>query len=252
MWGADSAHRFSYSGALTERSSEAPRTIAERFLHSEARIWGLADEDIASAYIAKEYSTTHNGVTHLIFRQQFGGVDALNATWKVNIDRDGRVINSGGRLVKRPQASPPSLTSGPEAVRAAVREVNADIDGSYLATPEASGNKTVKFMRGGFANQLEGQPVWYAVQGELRAAWLITVPAANARDRYVTVVDALSRKLLAKDNLTRYQQPQPPRGLVFERESPQPNTTPGRLSRGPAPVRTAHATTIYRRSDRIA
>jgi hypothetical protein len=236
MWSADSAHRFSYSGPLTGPSSQPPRSIAEQFLRLEARSWGLDDEDIAGAYIAKEYPTAHNGVTHFIFRQQFGGLQVLNAVWKVNIDSDGRVINSGGRLAKRPQGQAPSIESGSLAVRAAVREVNPGIDGSYLAGSRSSESNSLRFLRGGFANELEGRPVWYENRGTLRPAWLVTVPAADGIDRYITIVDAASQKLLGKDNLTRYYQAQPPaRGLVFERESPQPRQVQGVLSTGPRP-----------------
>ena len=222
-------HRFSYSGALTPESADPPRLVAERHLRLIAASDGLIESDIASAYVAKEYRTEHNGVTHFVFRQRFDGIDVLNAVVKVNVDRDGRVINSGGSLFKRPAGPPPSATDGAQAVRAAVRDVNPAIDGSYLSGGKADGY--TRFARGGLANELEGRPVWYDVNGTVRPAWVFYVPGENRVDRYATVVDAERLRVVGKRNLTRYQAPQPARGLVFERESPQPNPTPGVLNR---------------------
>jgi hypothetical protein len=108
--------------------------------------------------------------------------------------------------------------------------VNPSIDGSYLAgAPPAKDERYFKFARGGFANEIEGKPVWFQLPGgELRPAWIFNVPDENGVDRYATIIDSVTQRVLFKYNSTLYQQPQPQaRGLVFERESPQPNPTPG-------------------------
>ena len=174
-------------------------------------------------------------MTHFVFRQAFDGVEVLNAVWTVNLDREGAVINAGGHLVKRPAGASPAWESGPAAVRAAVLSINPTLDGSYLAAPQSKGEKFLRFSRGGIGKPLEGRPGWFETAGAVRPAWLIAVPGENGIDRYATVVDAAGGRILRQENLTRFQAPQPPaRGLVFERESPQPNPTPGRIT-GPRP-----------------
>jgi len=198
--------------------------------------WGLSPDEIASAYIAREYRTAHNGVTHLTYRQAFDGIEVVNVLWKINIDRDGAVINTGGRLVKLSSGvKTPGFESGPAAVRAAVQAVNPSIDGSYVAAAQVKGERYMRFARGGFANELKARPVWYSADGALRPAWVVAVPGENGTDRHSVIVDAEFGRVLHRRNLTLYQAAQPPaRGLVFERESPQPNPTPGQLT-GPRP-----------------
>ena len=220
-------HFISSSGALTEASGDAPSAIALRFIESVAPSLGLTTGDLQGLVLAREYRTEHNGITHLLYRQQFEGVDVVGAAYAVNIDRDGRVVNAGGDLMRRPTSQAPTLASGAKAIRAAVREVNPQADGSYLAAAPAAGEKYARFARGGFANETEGKPVWSLFNGALRPGWLFFVPAENGVDRFATVVDAEDGRVIRSVNTTLYQKPQNPRGLVFERESPQPNPTPG-------------------------
>ena len=216
-------HRLSFFFLLfcAVVAAEAPLAVAERHLRT------ITEAD--GAYVAKTYTTAHNGVTHFVFRQRFDGVDVINAVVKINVDRDGRVINSGGSLYKRPPGPAPSVLDGSRALRAAVRDVNPSIDGSYLSGG-SKGDGYTRFARGGIGNEMEGRPVWFAVAGTVRPAWLFYVPGENGADRFATIVDAERLRVIGKRNLTRYQSPAPARGLVFERESPQPNPTPGTIN----------------------
>jgi hypothetical protein len=220
-------HLINPDGALSQPSGDTPVAIARKFLDSVAPALGLGAEDLAGVYVAKEYRTEHNGVTHVLFRQSFDGVDVHGAAYKINIDRDGRVLNAGGDLMKRPAMAAAGFETGSKALQAAVRTVNPKLDGSYLAAP-AKGDKYTKFSRGGFADETEGKPVWFSVRGELRSAWLFYVAGEDGISRYATIVDATTQRVLQSVSLTRNQRaPAPAQGLVFERESPQPNPTPG-------------------------
>lgn len=231
-------HLFSLSGPLTSQSSLPARTVAEDYLRGVASQYGLGAEDMAGLYVAREYRTDHNGVTHVLFKQQFAGIDVLNAAWAVNIDADGSVINAGGRLFRAPAAdvAPPDMNSANQAVRAAVMEVNPKLAGRYLPfqTEAAAGSKGPRFARGAFGADIDSATVWYGVNGKLRPAWVFRIVDGDGIASYATVVDSENQKVLAKQSLTYYQAP--PRGLVFERGSPQPDVTPGVLSTTPPPM----------------
>ena len=98
-------HIFRLRGALTEASPLTPREVALGYLRKLAPAYGLSNDDLATAYAAKEFRTESNGVTHLIFHQKFDGADVENAVWVANVDRDGRLLNVGGRLYPRPPAA---------------------------------------------------------------------------------------------------------------------------------------------------
>ena len=117
-------HLFHPTDALTAASSLPPRSIADSFLNRMAPEYGLSALDLAGAYVAKEYKTAHNGVTHFVNKQRFQDVDVYNAEWTVNIDRDGRVINAGGFLHPAPEPGvmPAAFQSAMRAVRLRPRQ----------------------------------------------------------------------------------------------------------------------------------
>jgi hypothetical protein len=72
---------------LTPASSASPRTIGDGYLRAIGTQLGWSPGDIAGTYVAKEYRTEHNGVTHLVYKQQFGGLEVFNSDFVLNIDR---------------------------------------------------------------------------------------------------------------------------------------------------------------------
>ena len=197
------------------------------------------EPDLAGLYIANEYVTTHNGVHQIVFKQQFQGIDVLNAEWVVNIDSDGSVLNSGGNLYAAP---PPDLplpaqSSAMSAVRVAVRGVNPKLAAGFLpfvSARPAAGTNGVRFTAGPLPEEIDGELVWYALRGQLHPAWLFYIVDEDGINSYATVVDDGSQSILSKLPMTFFQSP--PKGLVFERESPQPNPTPGVRLSGPPPL----------------
>lgn len=224
-------HSWSGSGSLTPPSSDAPGAIAQRYLSSIAAEHGLSPADLASVYLVKEYRSAHNGLTHLVFRQQYDGLDVHGSELTINIDAEGQVINSGGRLYPPPAVTPPSVEAATAAVRSAIRAVNPSADSSYLPekTALAKGRKTMKFVRGGFAESIEGQPLWFPAGNELRAAWSFFVPDSGGFMHYRTIVDSEKQTVLKSTRLGAFQAPHPPRGLIFA-DTPQPNPRAGAVT----------------------
>ena len=223
-------HFINRNGPLSERSTEAPRVIADRFLRTIAAQFGLSAGDLDTIQLVKEYRTEHNGVTHFIFRQHIDGIDVAGSEYTVNIDLDGQVLNAGGRLAKPPlQAATPSPEKGAEALRAAMQSVQPEAATSFL--PQArwplKGEKYVRFQRGGIGEELEGKPVWYDAGGQLRPGWTFFI--RDGIQVYKVTVDSETNRVVRRTNLTQFQSAPTPRGLVFERQSPQPNPTPGTL-----------------------
>ena len=222
-------HQFHPLERLTAASGAPARGVAQSYLQATAASYGLTPGDLAGAYVAKEYRTEHNGVTHFVYKQQFQGLDVYGAEWVVNVDRDGRVINAGGTLYSAPGSGvlPPDALSARAALRSALRAIRGRDPGSYVQIenePSAS-PRSKRFAAAGFTDPVEGEAVWYPVNGILRPGWLFYIVDDNGVDSYATVIDDATGRMMSRQNLTLYQSE--PRGLVFERESPQPSATPG-------------------------
>ncbi|MBM3735282.1 MAG: hypothetical protein FJW39_05785 [Acidobacteria bacterium] len=197
-------------GSLTEASPRPAGSIAETFLRSAVN---LGPEGLAGTFVAKEYKTAHNGVTHFVYRQRFQGIEVYNADFTVNLDRDGRVLSAGGNLYPRPTgALPPQLSQkAASAARTAARAVSQPDWAPAGPAPEL---------------------VWFGVNGLLRPAWVVETLGEDGISRSNLVVDYETERILATESMTYFQNPQ---GLVFERGTPRPNPQPGRVLDTPPP-----------------
>src|SRR3982751_4654297 len=99
------ARYFAETTPLSAPDAGRSEDIARRFLASTAPELSLSPDDLSGVFLAKEYQTDHNGVTHMVFRQRFQGVEVWNAEWVTNLDRNGAVVSAGGTLYTNPAGS---------------------------------------------------------------------------------------------------------------------------------------------------
>lgn len=87
----------------------------------------IGHEDVASTIVTDEYTSAHNGVTHVYLRQTVAGLEVLGADATVNV-RDGEVLHSDHRLLDglADAVSGRQVLSGAEAVGAGAIAVGAD------------------------------------------------------------------------------------------------------------------------------
>ncbi|MFZ4575685.1 MAG: hypothetical protein ACOYN0_14920, partial [Phycisphaerales bacterium] len=81
-----------------------PQTVVRDFLASYTGLFGINDAELDLARVSRDYLTRHNGVRHLSWQQQIGGVELFGATLNANVMPDGRLINIGGTMIPRPEA----------------------------------------------------------------------------------------------------------------------------------------------------
>ncbi|MCU1338501.1 MAG: hypothetical protein JWO19_4082 [Bryobacterales bacterium] len=233
------ARFFAGEAPLTQPSAGSAEDIARGFLAATANDLSLTPSDLPSVFLAKEYRTDHNGVTHLVFRQQFQGIEVFNADWVTNLDRNGAVVSAGGTLYTSPgPAGQLAAGSSLTAIRSAVKAVNPVLGATFapvqIARPARRAGATM-FAAGDFGDDIEGRLVWFGLRGVLRLAWEFSVTDQDTVNRYSVVVEEATGTVLDKTALTLFATP--PTGMVFDKGSPQPNPTPGiRLTSSPALV----------------
>ena len=214
------------------------KTQPEALLSTVAAEYGLSPAELSSLQLAKDYTTAHNGVRHLIYRQQWQGVEVSGAEWVINIDREGNVLNAGGKLYPNPgDFSPDNDQQALRAMRAAVVAINPKLSKSF--SPRASlsprlGTSRITFARTGLREDVVGEPVWIPTKTGLKSGWRFVVAEEDSPSRYFIDVDSGSLAVSRKRPLVFYQTG--PRGLVYEKGSPQPNPTPGTLLKTAPPI----------------
>ncbi|OAQ28048.1 hypothetical protein K457DRAFT_139171 [Linnemannia elongata AG-77] len=102
-FGPDLAHQ-EYSAPSSSSSSFAP--VTPLFRGSASNPAKAATDFVeqlltSSDYIVKNaYTSKHNGVTHVYFRQVVDGLEVVNGDINVNVDKDGQVISFGNSFYK--------------------------------------------------------------------------------------------------------------------------------------------------------
>jgi len=80
-------------GFLSGPSTGTPLEIAVDYLKTQASELGLTAGDLDEFVVTDQYTSGHNGVTHIYLRQTHGGLEVSGADVHVNLTADGRVIN---------------------------------------------------------------------------------------------------------------------------------------------------------------
>ena len=144
---------------------------------------GLASADLATLELADRGTT--GGVTHLRWRQEYGGIPAFDNELRVNVDADGRVVNVLGAprhaLVRRRR--PRRGSSAADALAALARNVGATDSATVTAGPSGARDDT-RFSTGDRARL-----VLFGDVRAVRLAWHLTLAAAPDA-WYDAVVDA--------------------------------------------------------------
>ena len=221
-------HSFYPDGrGLTAASAAPKQDIATRYVRDAASANGLSLEDIAGVYLYKTYRTEHNGIQHFVYRQQFSGLDVWHSDFTLNVDTDGRVINSGGQFYTRPAGTlrTPGFDSAELSLERALKNLHSSRAGLFKATRQTRDPilRTHRFRNTVVpTDSIDGDPMWYPVNGTLRPIWMFYIQDDNGVDRWATPVDSESGFVFPKDSLTFYQQ-----ARVYDKVTPQPSPTPG-------------------------
>ncbi len=233
-----SRHLIGTRSPLTAESSRSARDIAHEYTTQQAFAVGLGSKDLESLYVDREYTDAHNGVTHIVYKQRFQGIDVYNAAWAVNINSSGQILNAGGELFGSPLLQPPGIQNASKAARAALAAVNPKLAEGFQAVvsrrmPSLQG--TVRFARGETGQDMDGRMVWFGIRGTLQPAWVFNVTDEDGVSSYASVVDDETGISLSKLATTLFQNAGP-KGQVYEREGPQPNPKLGVLLTEAPPI----------------
>ncbi len=88
-------------GFLSGPRPDRPRDVARGFLRDRRAALGVSQEELADLVVRREFTSRHNGVTHVYLRQRLRGLPVLNGEANVAVDRVGRVLHLGDRLARR-------------------------------------------------------------------------------------------------------------------------------------------------------
>ena len=186
-------------GYLSAPSAARPEQVARRWVRARRGVLGLRAADLRSFALASSYRAP-NGVTRLIFRQRFRGIPAIDSSLRVNVTRDGRVLNVGGspRPALRVASVVPAL--GPEAAfRAAARGVGAAAVPALERLSGPRGVRRTTAFRGRHSARLS---LLSMSPRDVRLVWRVWFEESSTAV-WDVVLDARSGRVLRRVNLVK-------------------------------------------------
>ncbi len=85
---------------LTSPSTNAPIDIAINYLKSKATDFGATTNDFNHYIVLNQYTSEHNGVTHIYLQQKFNGLPVADAYASVSVSSRGEVLTAGANFVR--------------------------------------------------------------------------------------------------------------------------------------------------------
>jgi hypothetical protein len=163
--------------ASNDLTAEATVTAATAYLSAQQSTLNISQQDLLEAKVLSQYQTQHNGINHLVYRQQVNGIEVSGGDIQINLDRQGEVINvhnffvaSAAQKANDAQASMPA----DQAILMAANHLNISVMmPTYRLTNEFGINRAATFDGTGISKadipvKLVYQP---AANQQLKLAW---------------------------------------------------------------------------------
>jgi extracellular elastinolytic metalloproteinase len=205
---------IAFSGFFSISKSQAqtgktPRETALEHLRANPTKFGLTAQDVAEVQITDEFSTDHNGLTHVWVQQKQAGIPVFNALFGLHVTKSGEVLTDKHRFVSRlsekTNTQLPSL-SAEKALELAINHLGF----TGFAVPSLlnkENNRNFTFEGGAISKEPIKISAVYVVDSKgnkVNLAWSMVIAQANTSDVWSLRVDAQSGVVLDKNNRTVY------------------------------------------------
>ena len=180
--------------------------IALDHLRLKGESWDLSSSDISEMRVTDEYTSEHNGVTHIYFVQQYNGVDVYQSVYNANI-LDGDILYAGQRLVPgiSDRISPANgdIMNAESAVATTLGHLEVAVRGPLFVKERRTAN-TIVFDKGAVSRlDIVATKVYAPLRdGNYVLAWDVMIEPVDATDIWSIRINASSGTLIDKTSLT--------------------------------------------------
>ena len=185
----------STSSFLTGKSSASAASIASSYVAAHAAAFGLDSSALVALHLRVDYVSI-DGTHHLSYVQEINGLHVFGNGVKVNVAKDGRIINVSGSPIAS-TAGAPAVSPGITASQA-VATSRAGVQEAVMPVAAKAGTdaaRTTLFAGGDRANL-----VYFANLNGLTLAWQTLIWGRT--DAWQTVIDATTGKLLYRQTIS--------------------------------------------------
>ncbi|MBC7778459.1 MAG: M36 family metallopeptidase [Phycisphaerae bacterium] len=201
---------FAFLAVGLSAQSHSARETALLFLQENPSKFELTKNDVSDVKVVREYSTKHNGVTHVWLQQQYHGIPVFNGLFGLHVKPNGEVMHLGHRFVN--DLSPRINTDLPSLSAAKALEMamaNLGFTGFPLPALRSKANEQNFVFEGGAISKKQipvSASYLLTNSGSVRLSWEMVIDQANTPDLWTITVDAQTGLISNKLNHTVYCQ----------------------------------------------
>jgi hypothetical protein len=189
--------------------------VVRGFVAAHPGLFEIGADELDLGRRSRDYPTRHNGIRHLTFQQQIGGVDLFRAELRANVSRHGELINVSSTMLPRPAGgfSPTALSLSPlRAIRAAAESIGTRItrDPAPEGAPAGASRRQTWGGTSDFRTDLplSTELVYFPMsREEIRPGWKVFLPEVGVGNDYEIVVDATDGRILWRRNDLQFATP---------------------------------------------
>ena len=188
---------------LTDSSNDKPLDIVVGLIKKNKQKFGLLDSDLVDLKVKDQYTSQHNGVTHIYLRQQIGGIEVVGAELNSNVTKDGKVLNLNNSFVKGliKAANRNSASISPaQAVEATAKHLGLTVsEPLQVIETQAGPQLETTLSKGGISLEpIHAKLVYQPVdENRVRLAWSVVISQVGGEHWWNISVDAETAEILA-------------------------------------------------------
>jgi len=178
--------------------------VAMTHVRANAGDLGVAASDVTELGVTSSYTSKHNGVTHVNVAQEHQGLEVFGGYATVNVDRNGKVVFTGGSLVAGIEiAADAQRLDAADAVAAAADALGLDApEGLKILELDLASGEALLSGGGISESPIVAKTGWQPTKEGLRLAWQVTIDDATDIHLWNATVDAGTGALLKKVDWT--------------------------------------------------
>ena len=196
-------------GYPTRARSGEPLQIALDHLETDRARLGLESDDLDALAVDDRYLARRTGITHLYLKQRVDGIDVFGGNVTMAVDRDGRILTRGERLVRNLQgrigARQPTIGAAEAVARAADHLGIAALAAPHVSRLVGGPAQEQVLEPGGVSRDEIPAKLEYVPRegGDIRIAWNLVIRTSDGRHWWNLHVDARTGAVLRQNDWMR-------------------------------------------------
>ncbi len=182
--------------------SQQDRAFLDRYLSSYASEQGIDPGDLDDMVVTDQFTSQHNGVTHVHIRQRHAGIEVYNGTANLTF-QNNQLVHVADRLEQnlagRANTTQPGISAN-QAIGFAAQALGLPISGDPQAILQQPESRTTVFYAPSLSQEDIPVTLMYlpGPEGELILVWDLSIYQLDSEHWWSVRVDATNGKLLDK------------------------------------------------------